>query len=238
MVAKDPNSAEIIKPVLRGRDIQRYRAQWAGLWLIIAKFGSYKTLPIQHPVVYGHLVQHEEKLRDRGQCKYSRSGGNNASADYAGQHHWLELDNNPKEEYLKNFAKEKLFWMQMSGSGRFSYADGEMYSNQKAFMITGESLKYLCALLNSTLSTWFMKNTGATTGMGLVQWDKFSVQRLPIPKISAMQERPLVDLVDRILAAKASDPDADTSEEEAEIDRMVYALYGLTEEEAAAVEGR
>ena len=64
-----------------------------------------------------------------------------------------------------------------------------------------------------------------------------AVQRLPIPKISAAQERPFVELVDRILAAKASDPDADTSEEEAETDRMVYAPYGLTEEEAAAVEG-
>ncbi len=105
--------------------------------------------------------------------------------------------------------------------------------------MTGGSLKYLCAVLNSCLVTWMMKNTALTPEWELMQMvQKFSVERLPIPKISAAQERPFVDLVDRILAAKASDPDADTGEEEAEIDRMVYALYGLTEEEAAAVEGR
>ena len=43
LVSKDPKSAEIIKPVLRGRDVQRFRSVWAGVWVIITKFGSYKT---------------------------------------------------------------------------------------------------------------------------------------------------------------------------------------------------
>ena len=45
-------------------------------------------------------------------------------------------------------------------------------------------------------------------------------------------------MVDRILAAKQRDPAADTRALEADIDRLVYALYGLTEEEIAIVEGQ
>ena len=132
LVAEDPRSADIIRPILRGRDIQRYRAKWAGHWLIVAKFGSYKTLPQEFPAIHKHLLQHEEKLKARGQCRYTRSRRSNRELDYPGQHHWLELDNNPQDFYLDMFAKEKLFWMQMSGNtGRFSYAGSDMYSNQK-----------------------------------------------------------------------------------------------------------
>ena len=49
-------------------------------------------------------------------------------------------------------------------------------------------------------------------------------------------QRPFVLMVERILAAKAADPAGDTSEQEAELDRLVYTLYGLTAEEVAAVE--
>ena len=236
LVASDPKSAEIIKPVLRGRDIQRYQAKWANLWLIIAKFGSYQTLPKEYPAVYDHLLQHEQRLRARGQCKYTRTKRTNANADYDGQHHWLELDNNPTDVYLGNFGKEKLFWMDMSPEGRFAYSNEETYCNNKGFFMTGGPLKYLCAVLNSSLITWMMKNTARTTGMGLLQWEKFAVERLPVPKVDAGQQRPFVRLVDRILAAKAADPAADTADLEAEIDRLVHDLYGLTEEERTAIE--
>ena len=73
LIAADPKSAEIIRPVLRGRDIQRYQGLWAELWIIIAKFGSYKTLPEDYPAIYRHLRSFEERLKARGQCRYTRS---------------------------------------------------------------------------------------------------------------------------------------------------------------------
>ena len=73
--------------------------------------------------------------------------------------------------------------------------------------------------------------------MGLTQWKKFVVERIPIPKITRRGSSiPFVKLVDEILESKASDPDADTSELEWEIDRLVYDLYDLTEEENTAIE--
>ena len=72
--------------------------------------------------------------------------------------------------------------------------------------------------------------------MGLVQWDKFAVERIPIPRISTAKQRPFIRLVDEILDAKSADPNADTRYLEWDIDRLVYDLYGLTEEEDTAIE--
>ena len=64
--------------------------------------------------------------------------------------------------------------------------------------------------------------------MGHVQWKRFAVERIPIPKITAKERHPFIDLVDRILAGKDADPNEDTHDMEDGIDRMVYQLYGLT----------
>ena len=238
LVAQDTRSAKIIKPILRGRDIRRYRAEWAGLWLVnvpwhfplhldpSVKGSSSKAEALfkkQHPAVYQHLLAHKDALSARNK---SETGI---------RYEWYALQR-WGANYHEEFAKEKLFWMDMSNRGRFAYSDTEMYCNNKGFMMTGESLKYLCAVLNSTLVTWLMKNTARTTGMGLTQWEKFVVERIPIPKITAEEQRRFVQLADEILKAKASDPDADTSHLEWEIDRLVYDLYGLTEEENTAIE--
>ena len=69
------------------------------------------------------------------------------------------------------------------------------------------------------------------------RWFSTTVERIPIPQISAARQRPLTELVDSILAAKAADPAAKTSDDEAEIDRLVYELYGLTEKEVASIAG-
>ena len=130
---------------------------------------------------------------------------------------------------------EKLFWMDMSPQARFAHSEEVMFCNDKGFILTGRSLKYLCAILNSLPITWRVTNIALTTGEGLPQWKKFTIEQLPIPEISREKQRPFIRLVDRIIAAKAADPNADVTAQEEEIDRLVYALYGLTKTEVAAV---
>ena len=139
---------------------------------------------------------------------------------------------------MELFTKEKLFWMDLTDKGRFAYTKEEMFCNNTVFTMSGKSLKYLCAVLNSNMAYWFMRNTALTSGMGTTRWVVFTVETIPIPQITADEQRPFIRLVDNILAVKADDPTADTGEWEAEIDRLVYGLYGLTEEEIEAVEGR
>ena len=220
LITQDANSAEIIKPILRGRDIKRYQANWAGLWLIDSHNGYDNIPPIDiedYPAIKSYLDKFYtrlEKRQDKGVTPYNLRNC----------------------AYHEVFKKEKLFWMHLSPSGRFTYSDSEtIFCNQKAFVVTGNSLKYLCAILNSHLVTWQIKNIAVTTGMGLTQWDKFVVECLPVPKISTANQRAFTDLVDEILKAKASNPIANTDEQEVEIDRLVYALYGLTEKEISAI---
>ncbi len=220
LVAEDPRSEEILRPVLRGRDIRRWRARWAGKWLIDTHNGHGDTPAVDvadYPAVKRHLDRFLPALkrrRDKGRTPYNLRNC----------------------AYHEDFAEEKLFWMHMTPIGRFAFSGRDMFCNQKAFMITGPSLKYLCAVLNSTVIGWMVRNTAVTTGMGLIQWDKFLVESLPIPEISDARRRPFVRLVDDILAAKDADPDADVAAREKEIDRLVHALYGLTDAEIAAVE--
>ena len=187
---KIPKSAEIIKPVLRGRDIQRYQAQWAELWLIDTHNGYGDVPPINiddYPAIKDHLNGYYERLalrQDKGRTPYNLRNC----------------------AYHAQFMKEKLFWMHMSPRGRFAYSDSEIYCNQKAFFLTGHSLKYLCAILNSTLVTWLIRNMAVTTGMGLTQWDKFVVERISIPIIAVSEQRQFVHLVESILSAKADSP--------------------------------
>ena len=120
----------------------------------------------------------------------------------------------------------------------FAYDDSGIYGEATSFIMTGESIKYLCAVLNGNLIRWFLQQIAPTSGMGTLRWKKVYVETIPIPKISAVEQRPFVRLVDRILMAKAADPVADTSDQEAEMDRLIYALYGLTVEEIKVVERR
>lgn len=70
------------------------------------------------------------------------------------------------------------------------------------------------------------------------RYKKAFLEQLPIIKPDAATRPTLEALVDRVQQAKAADPAADVSALEAEINRLVYRLYGLTEEEIAIVEGK
>ena len=222
LITEDPNSAEIIKPVLRGRDIKRYQAQWESRWLIDTHNG-YGNVPAvnvdDYPAIKTYLDRFYlslEKRHDKGKTSYNLRNC----------------------AYHEEFTKEKVFWMDLTEDGRFAYEAGEMFCVNTVYMMSGQSIKYLCAVLNSNLITWFMKNTALTSGMGVTRWFRVFVEAIPIPNIPAAEQRPFIRLVDHILSAKTADPKADTAEQEAEIDRLVYGLYGLTPKEVAAVEGR
>ena len=230
LVAADPRSSEIIKPILRGRDIERYKALWANQWLIY----SYAGIDIdRYPAIKAHLLPHEQALRKRtGGARRDRSG--NLFVPY--QWYELQVDYYSSGTY-EEFAKEKLFWMDLTEQGRFAFDQDEMYCVNTVYVLSGKSLKFLCATLNATLTTWFMRNTALTSGMGVTRWFRVSVETIPIPKITDNEQRPFADLVDRILATKGAGPNKATRGLETEVDRLVYALYGLTEAEVAAVEG-
>ena len=228
LVAEDPKSADILKPILRGRDIQRYRAEWAGLWLI-ATLPSLKIDIDHYPAVRRHLMSFgKERLAQTGrrlpdgQTARSKTG-----------YRWFEVQTTCA--YHAEFAKNKVFWMDMSPRGRFAFCDTEMYCNDKGYLITGRSLKWCCAVLNSRLVSWMVSNIAITTGAGLPQWKKFIVESIPIPVIPDIQQESVLTMLDRIVTAKQIDSTADTAVLEKQLDQLVYDLYGLCPEEVRTI---
>lgn len=92
--------------------------------------------------------------------------------------------------------------------------------------------KYLLALLNSYLVNLWYKNYDTDIEIKLA-----SVKAIPVVDISINEQKPIIDIVNEIIAAKKSFPNADTTALEKEIDQLVYQLYGLTEDEIKIVEG-
>jgi adenine-specific DNA-methyltransferase len=99
-------------------------------------------------------------------------------------------------------------------------------------------LHYILGLLNSKLMDFLYSVMNPEKGEALAEVKKQHVEQLPITKATAAQQAPVIGCVQKILAAKQADPQADISALEAEIDQLVYALYGLTEEDIALVEGK
>ena len=219
LVAADAKSSEIIKPVLRGRDIQRYKAQWADLWLIDTHngYGDVPAINIDdYPAIKSHLIGFYERLtirQDKGKTPYNLRNC----------------------AFHEDFRKEKLLWRRVASEGMFAHEEREMYCINAVFMMTGDSLKYLCGMLNARLTSWFARRLFPTSGTGTFHWEKVHLERLPIPKIDAEAQHPFIALVDRILQAKAADPQVDTTDLEEEIDWLVYDIYGLTDEEVSTI---
>ena len=215
LIAEDPKSVDLLKPVLRGRDIRRYQAQWDGLWLIDTHNGYSEVPPIdarEYPAIKRHLdyfYPKLEKRQDKGVTPYNLRNC----------------------AYHAEFEKEKLFWMDMAGKeGRVSYCRGPMFCLDKGFMLTGEKIKYLTAILNSSLVSWYVNKVAPTTGAGLAEWKKFVIGSVPIPKPNATEEKS-ISLLAEELASKSSTGEIDVKKLNVRVDMLVNALYELSEEE-------
>lgn len=215
LIAQDSKNAELIKPLIRGRDVQKYAINYAGFWLI----NVHNNPPInidEYPSIKSHLDVYYPKLEKRGDKGKTPYNLRNCA-------------------YLADFAKPKIVWGEISDKPKFSYDEGYYFVEATSFMMTGENLKYLVTFLNSKLSKWYFERISTTTGMGTNRWKKFKLELLPIAV--AENEQPFIDLADQILTLKKENPHANTSELEAAIDTMVYKLYDLSDEEIKIVEG-
>jgi adenine-specific DNA-methyltransferase len=223
LINADPVNAEIIKPILRGRDLKKYSYEFQGVYLINTHNGV-KSIDLQrvdvehdYPLVFNHLKNYTPKVIER-----SDKGD-----------HWTNLRNCA---YLQDFEKPKIIWGEISDKPKFAYDDNNYYAEATTFLMTGEKLKYLLAILNSKVSAWYFNLIGTTTGMGTNRWKKYKIELLPVKLASPGQEREIIELVDEVIGLKENSPHADTTALENQIDRLVYQLYNLTEEEIQIIE--
>ena len=215
---KDAVNAEIIKPILRGRDISRYRYTLAEEYILLAKNGV--NVKDDFPEIYKHLESFGDEFKNRG----------------AQGQHWTNLR---ACSFYDDFKKEKIVWIPLSDIGRFALCREEVYLLNSAYFLlppSGLDARFLLGVLNSNTIRFYMDLVALTSGMGVSQWTNNSVKELPIPTAFREEQAPIIQLVDQISAAKGAKPHANTITLEKEIDRIVYSLYDLTREEIAVVE--
>jgi type I restriction-modification system DNA methylase subunit len=223
------STEEIIKPVLRGRDIERYRYKWAGLWIILA------TKHTTTSCILNYLERHKEALEKR-----------------AGNQEWYELQAPPSREKINLLLMDKIGYSDIGL--RFAFIpSGIVGLNTTYFIIPYENIEnrervllYLLGLLNSKLIMFYYFHTAQVLSESTTRGFSMYIEQLPIPPITP-QTQPLADQivqkVQEILTLTQS-PDFETSQEkqqkvkelEREIDQLVYKLYGLTGEEIKVVE--
>ncbi|MBE0426382.1 MAG: Eco57I restriction-modification methylase domain-containing protein [Nitrospirae bacterium] len=218
IIKEDPKSIEIIRPVLRGANIKRYKILSPKEYLIY----MYSGIKIEaYPGVYNYLKKHKKLLEEVYEAKH-------------GLKKWYELR---KCSYYDKFFKPKLVWTRLSNQNAFAISlNGEFTVDSSSFAVS-EDINYLAAILNSKIILFYIKLGSVIWGKDGIKWFGNHFDNIPIPNISRKEQQPLISLVDQILAAKQKDPNADTSALEREIDKMVYDLYGLTPEEIEIVEG-
>jgi len=212
LVSLDPKSIEIIRAVLRGRDIKRYNASFADTWLIDTHNGDGDTPAInieKYPAVKKHLDKYWDKIgsrQDKGVTPY-----NLRSCAY---HH--------------EFENEKVLWLEMSPVPNFFYESGTTFVLNTAYILTGDSLKYLLAVLNSNVLNFYFPMISTDIRGGTRRYTKQYVEKLPIPRIDESSERIFEQLVDLIQLANHQDDGKYTAIAhffEELVDACVFELY-------------
>ncbi len=211
LIAADPKSAEIIKPILRGRDIKRYRVDFADLWLINSHNGHGRIPPVDindYPAIKSHLDQYWDRLarrQDKGVTPYNLRNC----------------------AYLAEFEKEKIVWAEIVYDSAFYYDTSGVYPEATAFVLTGERTKYLTALLNSRLLTFGFRSfyAGGDLRGNTFRYKKSFMMNLPVIKCSGQKQSSLETLVDYIQFLNKQEKSLQSAFFEQLVDGLVYELY-------------
>ncbi len=229
IIQQDARSEELIKPWLQGREIKRWKGDPSGLHVIVVRYGFHSELH-RYPAILKHLTKYRRQLTDRGQCRTSRDGA------LGGQHHWLELDNNPTSEYLALFEKPKIVFNETSKELHAFVDYDNLFINKTGFIVQPDDPEYVLSILNSTALDWLYRMEFPSWGDpwkgGRIQFRGERMAKVPIPTADDTTRSKLRALARR--AAKAAG--AELAAIEREIDGIVYRLFDLTSDEIAIIE--
>ena len=225
--AERERTAELIRPILRGRDIKRYSYDWAELWLIYIPWhfplhkdptiqGASKkaedTFKMQYPAVYQHLIQYKPQLSARNK------------AETGIRYEWYAMQR-WGANYSDDFNKPKILWKRVGSILRFSYDDTRKLGLDSTCFATGTDIAYICCVLNSPMGHFLLKDAPKTgTGDLLI-----SVQAVEPIKIPQLEDTTIfTTFLQQYIEGNTNI--------ENEINSRIYKLYQLSEEEIKYIE--
>ncbi len=223
-------TAELIRPILRGKDIKRYGYEWADLWLIYipwhfpyqfdasiqgASDKAEKAFKEQYPAVYSHMLQYKEPLSKRNK------------AETGIRYEWYAMQR-WGAKYWEDFSKPKIIYPNMTKYMPFVFDDKSYVTNQKCFIITGKYIAFLTAFFNSSLFKFCFRDSFPELQGGTRELSKIFFDKIPVCKVTDTQEKLFHEFIDDI-------QNKYTKDKAIEIDTLIFDLYNLTSEEREAI---
>ncbi len=203
LIDEDPASAEIIRPLLRGRDLRKWRPAFADQWLICTVHGTDIS---RYPAVEKHLRQFKTRLEKRA----------------PGNYQWFELQGG-STELLNKLSVPKILYPEIARKNIFGLDQGgELLLNDKCFMI-GMSDLFLLGVLNSDCCWRYITNSCPILNTGAYQLRKPIMQDVPIPIADEKQRASVIRLVQKILEAAPGEQ----KRLQSQLDQIIAGLYGL-----------
>ena len=203
-------TSEIIRPILRGRDIKRYGYDWDGLWLINTHNGvkeKYPPINIEdYPSIKQHLDLYWDKISKREDQGVTPYNLRNCA-------------------YMDDFNKPKIMWKRVGSILRFSYDDTGKLGLDSTCFATGVEIAYLCCVLNSPMGHFLLKEA-PKTGTGDLLISVQAVEPIKVPELEDSS-------VFTTYMQRYTDGDAEV---EKEINAQIYTLYNLSQEEIEYIE--
>ncbi len=243
LVEENPNSAELIKPFLAGREVKRYSILAPSKYLIFTRRGvDIKSFPAIHRYLHQFKSRLEPKPKDWL--------GDAWSGRKPGSYKWFEIQDTV--DYWQSFEKSKIVLPDISLRGNFTYDSCNAFLANTGYFIAVDD-KYLLGILNSKLITFIYSSISSTYRGGYLRFIYQYLAQLPVRAIDfdnlddvAMHDE-MVALVDAMLSLHKQLPElagikrevieAQIESTDRAIDGLVYWLYGLSEEEIKIVAG-
>ena len=228
-------TAELIRPILRGRDIKRYGYNWAGLYLI-ATFPSCHYDIEKYPAVKKYLLGFGiERLEQTG--KSHIVNGEKIKARKKTNNKWFETQDSIS--YWEDFFKPKVVYMEIQTDNPnkgypfpcFSYDSRNSVALNTAYIMCSNSVdvRYVLGILNSTVGRMIARLY--VTQLQERQYRMLSqyISKFPIAKSTSKIQDEVITRVQKCL-------DSNSTLNEEDINRIVYQIYGFESSEIAHIE--
>ncbi|MDP9048996.1 MAG: BREX-1 system adenine-specific DNA-methyltransferase PglX [Bacteroidota bacterium] len=212
----------IIRPIIRGRAIEKYYNKLDNSHLIFTRRGIDidEYIPIKEYLVNFYLDLVPKK-------------NNEIRGRKPGTYKWFEIQDNIA--YWREFEKPKIVWKRVGSVIRFSYDETGMYCLDSTCFATGNDLKFIVGYLNSTISKMELLRNSPQTGTGDVITSVQALEPHLIPKATIEQKDSIAMLVEQCINLLKSDELSNISIYEKQIDDIVFDIFGLTLEEREIV---
>ena len=245
LIESDPNSADIIRPILRGRDIKRYGYEWDHLF-IIATFPSLKYSIDDYPAIREYLrsaIWSNEVPDGYGEKKLEQSGktyninGVEIKSRKKTSNQWFEVQD--QISYWEDFSKQKILWAETmrihkndwSNFPRFSYSEETIYTDKTCFVaIAQQNQLYILGFLNSAVGRYLLKRTVSILDNGGFLMQKMFIETICIPTPLDREK------VARIEALVKESLSTETIDIRMSIDKLFYEILGLETSEIKYIE--